>query len=115
MSTRRLLLYLGLNVLVSATATLTVLWVWDQTHAPPPPAPTSAPVVLDLPTAAPAPTAGPPPSATPTVHVVQSGDTLGSIAVLYNVSVEDLMRANGLTDPNVLDVGQTLLIPVPAP
>ncbi len=46
-------------------------------------------------------------------YVVQPGDTLGSIAQTYGVSPEALMQANGLIDPNVLEVGQTLVIPVP--
>ncbi len=49
---------------------------------------------------------------TPTVYIVQGGDTMGKIAAEFGVTVEDLMAANGLTDPNVLDVGQTLQIPI---
>jgi len=48
-------------------------------------------------------------------YVVQAGDTLGSIAQGYGVSVEDLMQANGLTDANLLTVGMTLNIPAPQP
>lgn len=48
-------------------------------------------------------------------YVVQAGDTLGSIAQTYAVSLEALMQANGLADPNLLDVGMTLNIPVPEP
>ena len=46
-------------------------------------------------------------------YVVQAGDTLGSIAQSYGVSLEALQQANGLSDANLLEVGQTLLIPVP--
>ncbi len=45
-------------------------------------------------------------------YVVQAGDTLGSIAQTYGVGLEALMQANGLTDANLLEVGQTLVIPV---
>ncbi len=45
------------------------------------------------------------------VYVVQPDDTLGSIAARFNVSINDLMAANNLSDPNVLDVGQQLVIP----
>ncbi len=48
-------------------------------------------------------------------YVAQPGDTLGSIAQSYGVSLEALMQANGLSDPNALDVGQTLTIPVSIP
>lgn len=47
-----------------------------------------------------------------TIHVVQAGDTLGNISRTYDVSMEDIMTANGITDPNRLSVGQRLLIPV---
>lgn len=48
-------------------------------------------------------------------YIVQPGDTLGTIAEEYGVGLEALMEANSLTDANVLEVGQTLLIPVPEP
>ncbi|MFN8441526.1 MAG: LysM peptidoglycan-binding domain-containing protein [Caldilineaceae bacterium] len=46
-----------------------------------------------------------------TIHVVQSGDTLLSIAQQYNVSAEEIATANNITDPNALRVGQELIIP----
>jgi len=49
--------------------------------------------------------------AAPRRHVVQLGDTLYGIARRYNVSVNDLIRVNGITDPNRIAVGQTLIIP----
>ncbi len=48
-------------------------------------------------------------------HLVQYGDTLGQLAQQYGLSLEALMAANGLTDPNQLAVGQTLRIPQPQP
>ncbi len=45
------------------------------------------------------------------VYVVQPDDTLGSIAARFNVSINDLMAANNIPDPNVLNVGQQLVIP----
>jgi LasA protease len=48
-------------------------------------------------------------------YVVQPGDSLGSIAQQYGVSVEAILQANDLPDPNVLDVGLTLNIPAPIP
>jgi LasA protease len=47
------------------------------------------------------------------VHEVKSGDTLGQIANQYGVSLDQLMEENGLVDPNVLEVGRVLTIPVP--
>jgi LysM repeat protein len=48
-------------------------------------------------------------------YVAQPGDNLGVIAQSYGISVEDLMQANGLTDPNLLSAGQVLTIPVSRP
>ena len=46
---------------------------------------------------------------------MQAGDTLGSIALQYDISVETLMEANQIEDANLLDVGMTLNIPAPDP
>jgi murein DD-endopeptidase MepM/ murein hydrolase activator NlpD len=45
------------------------------------------------------------------VYIVQSGDTLSSIASRFNVTVDDLMTANNITDANLLAAGQQLAIP----
>lgn len=42
---------------------------------------------------------------------IQSGDTLSKIAARHGVSVEDLAKANGISDPNRIRAGQTLTIP----
>ena len=47
----------------------------------------------------------------PIVHVVQSGETLRSIALAYGVTTQEIMSANGITDPNRILVGQRLTIP----
>lgn len=55
------------------------------------------------------------PSPTPgpvfTEYKVRNGDTLGGISARFNLSIEELMKANGLTDPHSLQVGQVLKIP----
>ncbi len=48
-----------------------------------------------------------------TVHVVQWGETLSLIASRYGVTVEAILAANGLADPNFIYVGQRLVIPTP--
>lgn len=45
------------------------------------------------------------------VYIVQSGDSLLSIASRFNVSMTDLMSANALADANALFAGQQLVIP----
>ncbi len=48
-----------------------------------------------------------------TTYVVKSGDSLSKIAVQFGVSVQAIVAANGLADPNLIVVGQTLIIPAP--
>ena len=45
------------------------------------------------------------------VYVVQPGDTLTTIALEFGVSVEDLIQANQITDPNAISAGTELVIP----
>jgi LysM repeat protein len=48
---------------------------------------------------------------TPTSYEVQKNDTATSIAKRFNVSVEDLLKLNKVSDPKKLQLGQTLKIP----
>ncbi len=45
------------------------------------------------------------------VYTVRPGDMLSAIAMRYGVTVEALMQANNLRNPNVITVGQELIIP----
>ncbi len=54
-----------------------------------------------------------PPTAQLRSYTVRAGDTLSGIAAGANLTVEELMAANGLSNPNQLAVGQALLLPVP--
>lgn len=47
------------------------------------------------------------------VYVVQPGDTMLAIATRYNVSVDTILAANNLSDPNFVFAGQRLVIPAP--
>jgi murein DD-endopeptidase MepM/ murein hydrolase activator NlpD len=51
----------------------------------------------------------------PETYVVQPGDILSAIAERYSVSVAMLVQANNISNPDALEVGQTLTIPVPTP
>ena len=50
---------------------------------------------------------------TPWYHILKPGETLGSIAMLYGVSVESIAAANHIFNPNCMYVRQILLIPPP--
>ncbi|GAB6099754.1 DUF3794 domain-containing protein [Halanaerocella petrolearia] len=45
------------------------------------------------------------------IYVVQSGDTLYKIAARYNTTVDAIVEANDIDNPNYIDVGQKLIIP----
>lgn len=55
-----------------------------------------------------------PPAESQTTYVVQKGDSLWSIASAYNVTVDDLKKANNLVS-NTLSIGQVLNIPTSVP
>jgi LysM repeat protein len=46
-----------------------------------------------------------------TYHTVQSGETLGAIAATYGLTSAAIANANGLANPNLIRVGQRLIIP----
>lgn len=48
--------------------------------------------------------------ATTTYYTIKKGDTLGAIARRYHVTTQQLMRWNGITNPNRLSVGKRLKI-----
>lgn len=119
------LMMAALLVLVLSVGTAVPLAACGQVVTP---EPSPTPVPTDTPTATPStpvqrsPTRvssdSPPDIATPTitptpiVHVVQKGDTLLDIAIDFGVSVEALQRANGIENPQLLQLGQRLVIPL---
>ena len=58
------------------------------------------------------PTPIPAPTSTTIVenYTVRNGDTLGAIAARYDLSIEELMKLNGLSNPNALQIGQVLQV-----
>jgi LysM repeat protein len=135
---KRLIYYLIINVLVSACTVVVVLSVWTrifpagnqageqlaQASSSPSPGlsqtggigsggePDDSEPVVETTDPVPTEIQGSEPEGDVTEYRVQPGDTLGAIAVRFNLSVSDLMEANELTDPDRLEVGQTLTIPV---
>lgn len=59
-----------------------------------------------------APVAEQPTKVANTIHEVQAKETLYSLAKKYNVSVDELKKANGATVDNGLQIGQKVIIPV---
>jgi len=71
-----------------------------------------------LPTATPRATATPtgtPTPVPPLEYTVRNGDTPGRIALLYDLTVPELMAYNGKAEDDVIVVGETLKIPPPTP
>jgi len=135
---KRLFYIVLLNIIVSAITVVVVLRLWESNH--PPLSVDGTPVVIVVtptqsvilpllannssPDEVPLVNAGVLISgtlqATPTmemlVYEIKQGDTLGALAVQFNISVADIMTVNGLTDPDSVYVGQIIYIPtVPLP
>ena len=129
---KRIFYILLFNLVISAAATLTILYFWERNREQPPVQVTV--VVLVNPTMNAAATLGTPitvllsetaapeqdlvdetlstPEPTQIIEYrVKSGDTLSKIAVNFDISIDDIMRLNGLTDPDLISVGETLYIP----
>ena len=71
------------------------------TTVPPTPGPTATPGPTTVPTQ-------PPPTQT---YVVQPGDNLTRIAAMFGTTVQALVQANNIVNPNLIFVGQVLVIP----
>lgn len=113
---KRALLFLLLNAILSATVTLTVLWIWELTHPAPSVGADQLLKTEPIPVAGGAGDQPAPFTVTPAIlmdeYIVREGDTLGQIADKYQVSVETLLKANGLKDPNAISVGMAIYIPI---
>lgn len=82
------------------------------TRAAPPPSPAPAPApVAEAPAAPPAPAVVADNAARRERYVVQDGDTLSDIAYMVGASAEALMQENEIDDPDLLYVGDVLLLP----
>ncbi len=70
------------------------------------------PIPGDTPSPTPRPTLTPVPF--DIIYVVQEGDILSTIADRHGVTVDAILAANELADPDFLSIGQVLQIPAPA-
>src|SRR5204863_7418800 len=76
-----------------------------------------APVVDRMPQQAPAPAVevAPPVEEKPVpTHTVKRGETLVSIALQYGLDYRELAAWNNITNPNMISVGQVLMVAAPA-
>ncbi len=76
-------------------------------------------ILIPAPTVTPTPSSTPPtaaPSSSPAlkeiIHVVQAGETLITIGENYGVSTSAILSANDIQDPDLIRVGDRLIIPV---
>jgi len=107
--------YLLINVLVSACTIIAVLFAWERMQPAlgnPPVGATAQPTEKVIHEEAFVATAATSPEAVYESYVVQPGDTLLEIAAQFEVTVEAIMSLNQLTDPDALNVGDVLLIPL---
>ncbi len=119
MSVRRMLPFILINIVVSATVVLLILFIWDnrtpaeETAAVTAEPQVTSPAVAGDGTSEAAPTQAPQQNEDgQTTHTVQPGESLGAISQQYDVPMEDIMAANGISDPNFLQVDQVLIIPI---
>lgn len=118
MPLRRMLPFIFINVIVSAAVVLGILYWWDarkeeqESLVPTPPVSVTQPTPLVTAAAVAQSTDTPVPEDGPPTHIVKAGDTLGKLSEFYDIPLEDLMSANGISDPNLISVGQELVIPL---
>lgn len=116
MRARRWMFFIVLNIIVSVATTLGVLSLKGELErvvvvtATPRvaavsgvPTATSTVQVSDV---APTPTLP-----QPIEYTVQDGDTLGGIALVFDVALEDLLLANNLNEDDIINSGVVLIIP----
>jgi len=121
MSIRRMIPFLLLNIVVSAAVVLGILYWWEGSQADEAAVaaartnledlvqPTNTPLFqAEVATSTPEPS----PTVEQTIYTVQAGDTLGNISETFEVLLDDLMRANGLSNADFLQVGQELIISI---
>ncbi|HEC34176.1 MAG TPA: LysM peptidoglycan-binding domain-containing protein [Chloroflexi bacterium] len=98
-------------ILLSAAAGLALLALGREPVVSPTPSPPPAAIHTLTVVSAPSPLPASSPTSAPLLYIVQEGDTLAGIAAAHGVSLEELAAANGLSDPNLIHAGQTLVIP----
>lgn len=101
---RRGILFLGIGLFCLAISYQALA----QSDTPEPTPESTDEAELETPTAEATPEGSTP---IPRVHTVQEGETLTSIANLYQVTVDEILAANNLDNADLLSLGQELFIP----
>jgi LysM repeat protein len=113
-----LLLVAGCAQVAAGTETVPspVLLVAPTSLLSPVALPTSAdpPTPIARPTNTPIPSATPRPTATPIIYVIEEGDTLLAVAAHYGISLDAIRLANPDLRPDLLQIGQQVIIPPPS-
>jgi LysM repeat protein len=122
MTRQEVIFIIGLNAVVSLVISLLVVWFLMPQPAPlvstPQGSASTVTPLADAPSMPENPAVEPSDSSAtpgPPVHVVQAGETLFWIAQRYGVLPESIMEENDLEDPDILAIGQQLIIPTPKP
>ena len=108
---KRLFFLLFINVIVSALTTTLVLVLWDKSQSQESNQPgTNLPVFIIPTSTITASKSNPEIQLQP--YPVAAGETLSEIAQAFDITVEELLSLNGLSDPNTIGVGTTIFVPV---
>ena len=110
MQWKRLIPFLLINVLVSDATTLIVLTIWDRSHQTETLETVSKRRLCDPDRDPDSRAVEPEFSLQP--YQVGQGETLGEIALAFDVSMDELLALNGLTDPNSIGAGATIFVPI---
>jgi len=116
----RAIIVVALALTILAAGGFALYGLLPEEPEPQTPTPTLTPTRTPTPTPTPTPTHTPTPMPTatpipPVAHAVQEGETLIDIAITYDTTTEAILALNPNVDPELIQVGQLLLIPVATP
>lgn len=109
MTRKQIAFIISVNAVISAAISVAVTLLIAQ---PAEILPTSTPARAAVAESTPAVVVEVTPGVEPVIHTVQSGDTISGLALLYDVPEADIIAANQLVNPDFLQLGMQLVIPV---